>query len=264
MCCRCMLANEGHATHDGSTAVYIGSYKWWIAWARDTGLPQKNSAFGDKTASYTVSELGCQGQGKAKIFFTRDAKNHPDPRALPNWMYYWSQTEAGIGFTYYYGGSGQGAKSGTMKYCGTRRAWVCIIYDRARLSVSLHNVRTSKNYTYESINFFAFVVRHEAKHRDQFIKMWGDGGGSSTSPYDPTKDTVGDGLRDTMRGSLVHGRPYTIQSTPTYPDNWGYGSGFNDAEDAAMWEQIWPDATAYDNVDWAKPGRQYKQGYTSP
>ncbi len=36
----------------------------------------------------------------------------------------------------------------------------------------------------------------------------------------------------------------------------------NDVEDAAMWEQEWPEEDQFDDYDWAKPGRQWDLGTT--
>ena len=94
--------------------------------------------------------------------------------------------------------------------------------------------------------------------------MWGTGGGSENSPYNALEDTDGDYLKDSMEATMISGRNYLVQVDPTYVDNWNYGSGFRDCEDACMWEQAWPEQNTYDDVDWANPGEQYGSGYSTP
>ena len=254
---------------NGTTGVYNSVFGLWYEKAQFTGLPMSNSAFGEKTATYTIAELEWQGQGTAKVFFDADSKNHPGEGSgtTPNWYYYWRQTEAGEGYTNSYGGQ-HPKYAGEMKYSDTEKKWVCIIYDGATGMATRHNVRTGSNYTYQSINSFAYTVRHEETHRLQFIDMWGDGGGSSTSPENAAYDTDGDGLRDSVETNMIPTRPYDVTGPPDYPptydDDWNYGDGFDDAEDACMWEQSWPDQNVYDASDWANPGRQYGAGYSQP
>jgi len=250
---------------NGATGAYNAVDDYWYEKAIYTGLPTNNSAFGEKTATYTISGLGCQGQGKAKVFFKAEAKNHPGEGSgsTPNWYYYWSQTGAGAGYTNSYGGS-HPYYAGEMKYSSTEKRWVCIIYDGGTYITTRHNARTGTNYTYRSINRFAFTVRHEEKHRQQFIQMWGDGGGSENSPYNGIYDTDHDLMHDDIEATLAPGRPYSNTLFRTYLDEWNYGIGFKDSEDACMWEQQWPGQNEYDAVDWARPGRQYGYGYSEP
>ena len=227
----------------------------WYEIPKYTGLPTSNSEFGDKNASFTVIGLGCGDNGKAKIFFSRDQKNHPDPASgvTPNWYYYWSQTSADYGTHEY--------RAGSRSCCVYEdSAWRCFIEDDATGPLSLHNVRTDQDFVYSSINAFAYAARHEEQHRlnSSSALNWGN------SNRVASLDTDNDGLRDENEGTFVSGRPYVVQYFPTYDDDWGYGSGFDDSEDACMWQQAWPVATAYDSVDWAMPGRQYGPGYTAP
>ena len=79
-------------TYNSKIAVYLPVLDYWKASALYTGLPLNNNSLGNKTASYTVSELDCEGYGTAKIFFTGAAKNHTGTGSgtIPNWYYYWS------------------------------------------------------------------------------------------------------------------------------------------------------------------------------
>jgi len=242
---------------NGATGVYNGAFDWWYEKAKYAGLPQNNSAFGEKIASYSVSEFGCQGQGKAKIFFARDAKNHPGTGSgtTPNWYYYWSQTGSDYGTHEYLAGS--------RSYTGySNGSWRCFIRDSTvSYDVELHNVRNTNDYTYdEGIEHFAFVVRHEEQHRLDFSSSTNWGASDSVASLDLDQDM----LRDTIELTFVSGRPYTNTMTATYDDDWGYGSGFNDCEDAALWQQLWPDPEAFDSEDWAKPGEQWGPGWTDP
>jgi hypothetical protein len=107
-------------------------------------------------------------------------------------------------------------------------------------------------------------VRHEEQHRLDFIRMWGDGGGGANSPYNKDLDKDKDGMNDSMEETFIEGRKYKNFVDLTYKDEWNYGEGYDDAEDACMWQQIWPAENAYDKVDWAKPGCQWGEGFFVP
>ena len=139
-------------------------------------------------------------------------------------------------------------------------AWRCFIEDEVieTGTLNLHNIRNNQDYSYQYINQFAFTVRHEEQHRLDMIANWGN------SDRVPSLDTDGDGLKDSLETNMISERKYKVQSLPTFIDDWGYGNGWKDIEDAALWQQVWPASATYDNVDWSKPGRQYGSGYTLP
>lgn len=63
------------------------------------GLPDDVSGLGPKVFTARIDHKDCQTQASAtvKLFFPRDAKNHPGggtPKP-PNWFHYWKQTKAG-------------------------------------------------------------------------------------------------------------------------------------------------------------------------
>lgn len=97
--------------YQGSTAVYSSSYKEWTSWAEFTGLPEHNSSFGRKKATYSVSGTEFSKSGIAKVFFNRDALNHPGAGSgtTPNWYYYWIEGNvvAGLSDMTYAGASSQ-------------------------------------------------------------------------------------------------------------------------------------------------------------
>jgi hypothetical protein len=72
-----------------------------------TSLPQKNSDFGPKvlTSAITEGQCACTKKQTLRAFFDADSVGNPDG-TVPNWYYYWKQTDAVTG----------AAKRVTMKY----------------------------------------------------------------------------------------------------------------------------------------------------
>ena len=128
-------------------------------------------------------------------------------------------------------------------------------------TLNLHNIRNNQNYSYRYINYFAFTVRHEEQHRLDLSSSqnWGN------NARVPSLDTDGDSLKDSNEATFINGRYYNYALTATYDDDWEYGTdGWDDTEDAALWQQQWSDSDEYDDYDWSNPGRQYGNGYTLP
>jgi len=264
------------ATYNGDTAVYTSDE--WQAKAKYTTLPADNDEFGPKTVSYSVTGTDIQVQGTFRVFFTRDAKNSPGSQSgtHPNWIYYWSQTDAakddtGQQYPFYYGGVRQGM-AGASYYSTTERKWVAVLYDGAQTYRGLTNIKAEpdQDYYWEFINRFAYTVRHEDTHRQQAIDMWGVGGGEQT-PYDVDDDTDGDLLKDDCEEDFFDDRDYDVQNDPTHDDDWEYGSRYTDCEDACLWAMPWPGENDYDSEDWARQstatsveGSQWGNGYTDP
>lgn len=69
------------------------------ATATVTGLPEHNSAFGQKTAYLKFNGNTVQAN-PYEVFFPKTATNHPSDTSnhnWPNWMYYWLQTVTPLG-----------------------------------------------------------------------------------------------------------------------------------------------------------------------
>lgn len=225
----------------------------WREKAFFTSLPAGNDEFGVKNVEVSLDGLGSPQAGKTKIFFARDEKNHPGAGSgtTPNWYYYWSQTGASYGTHEYYG---PGMDGNGRSYAGfINGQW------RARIGDGVVKWNSSISGTTYSLglNCFAFVTRHEERHRLDLIALWG-----ATTDRDPLNDLDGDYLPDDQEAALIPGHPYNSNMTATYPDTYGYGVGWSDIEDYALRRQAYPTVDAYITSDWAYPGSQCGYGYT--
>jgi hypothetical protein len=233
---------------DTGVGVYIGGA--WKEKAIFTTLPDDNDEFGIKNVILTIDDLDFSLEGKAKVFFRRDAKNHPgeDAGETPNWYFYWSQTEASFGVHEYYGPGSDGNGRSYMSFIGGK--W------RSRIGNSV----TTKTITINSITYpkgidhFAFTTRHEERHRIDLSDLWG-GASSNRVPID---DLDSDGIPDDKEDDLVPSHPYDPSLKATHIDTWNYGKdGWSDMEDYALRRQEYPNPGNYNSVDWASPGSQW-------
>jgi len=132
---------------------------------------------------------------------------------------------------------------------------------RARIGndIVLGNITINKIEYHVGIDNFAFVTRHEEQHRLDMVALWG-----ASTGIDQDSDIDSDGLPDDKERTLVRDHPYYPTSAATYPDIYGYGQGWDDAEDYALRRQEYPRPNSYKAVDWANPGSQWEPGYTEP
>jgi hypothetical protein len=145
--------------------------------------------------------------------------------------------------------------------------WVSDIYDGAAGRAA--NPITPR----EGIDFFAYICRHEERHRLDLIEFWGpntkvnpdldkdiDNEPGSTTPG----EKKGDHIPDDREDDIVDGHPYRPEVRCTYPDTFGYsgviGRLIPDMEDYCLRRELNWDNGKADKVDWAFPGKQWFDG----
>ena len=243
--------------HNGGAGPGKGIYYGgeWEEKAIYTTLPANNGEFGIKDTTVTLTGFGCSQDGNTKIYYSRNEKNHPGQGAgqTPNWYFYWSQTGASFGTYEYYGPGMDGNGRSYAAFIGGQ--W------RARIGNAVESGTIVVNgITYsKGIDHFAFDTRHEEQHRTDFIALWG-----ASSDKDPANDLDVDYLPDDQEANLIPNHPYSPNLSATYPDTWGYGSGWRDAEDYALLRQSYPIPGNYDAVDWSYPGNQWDPAQGDP
>ena len=246
------LSWQNGGTGPGKGIYYGGE---WEEKAVYTTLPANNGEFGIKDTTVTLTGFGCSQDGNTKIFYARNETNHPGQGAgqTPNWYFYWSQTGASYGTYEYYGpGMDGNGRSYAAFIDGQWRAWIGNAVESGTIVVN--GITYSKG-----IDHFAFDTRHEEQHRIDFIALWG-----ASSDKDPANDLDVDYLPDDQEANLVPNHPYSPNLSATYPDTWGYGSGWRDAEDYALLRQSCPTPGDYDAVDWSYPGNQWDPAQGDP
>ncbi len=129
------LSWNSNSPYNGNVAVYGSGNNEWGAWADYSGMPEHNSSFGRKTATYNISDVGCTGSGIAKIFFPRDARNHPGTGSgtTPNWYYYWIDG---------------GVVSGLGDFEYTNDNTICGMYDKSSDTLYVGNGAPKHNISY--------------------------------------------------------------------------------------------------------------------
>jgi hypothetical protein len=240
-----------------------------------TGLPQKNTSFGEYTISAKVDAGMCKADDhkEVKVYFPRDAKNNPGA-SEPNWFYYWSQTSAKVGPVKYGGLSGQCAQGGSGDkrdgligyYRYTIRDSKYYICDLGRLpgdfEFKMIRVKTLTPFVMDEpapvtgIDTFAAASIHENEHYLHFKNWWfqfnpnpiSSTGHHMMASYDSDGDFI----------------PNTVEPTKGLnPNNKSTLSQYNSAvtlddEELLCWiaESEWKIGDA-NKEDWAKPGKQW-------
>ncbi len=107
----------------------------------------------------------------------------------------------------------------------------------------------------KGIDLFAWVARHEERHRTMNTSMFPSG-------YVAADDGDGDGLKNSMEPTLVNGWAYVVTDPDTFNDTWNYaGTGpLVDCEHATLTSQEQWSSTQSEEAhgqDWGKPGMQH-------
>ena len=262
-----------------------------------TGLPKNNSDFGPTKITATVDAGGSCGTLSASqdvlLFFPRDEKNNP-AGDVPNYYYYWLQTPAGQGAV-----NGQDVRYVHRQFeCGENPKWlgyhprdtklsvpadklsqprlvgrdyiyICdfhkydnVYADHPSTNFYMEGVLTT-NVSWEGIDTFAVIMRHELTHRNHWRDWWNPTGGS---PKQGFYDTNNNRQRDPTE-------PWVDQDEDFIPDAREALLGYDNTEkntNAVPGEDMydehhltytvgdsWPRGSA-DSQDWAKPGKQWK------
>jgi len=157
-----------HSYPDDLTAgcpAYDSGSTLWVATATFTRLPQNNSDFGEKTASFTVFKptggiLFEPKEVKYEVFFPRGASNNPGG-SVPNWYYYWSQVYSATDMHYV-------AAANFGRVLAMTNWSYTVAQDKDRIEIGSGHPAAGSQYTvgeyFSGIDCFVASVIHEEKH----------------------------------------------------------------------------------------------------
>jgi hypothetical protein len=241
------------------------------------GLPQNNGDFGPTMITATLpGEGSCdaiRASVQVRLFFPRDAKNHPGG-SDPNWFYYWSQTSARVGPKPKFGGGSEFCGKNTSKSDGTlgyyRYKYMpdhYLICDLAGLSTPFvfKTVQWQNNalinVTVKGIDVFGAASRHENSHYSHFKDWWFAyrANPPRVPPADLNKNSILDIKESELDpdGDLV---PTSVENQYTDLDptkKYSYPGPDDDEEILAWKEEANYKIGKADKEDWAKPGKQW-------
>lgn len=264
-----------------------------------TGLPTNNSDFGLTRITATVDAGGSCGTLSASrdvlLFFPRDEKNNPGGDA-PNYYYYWLQTPAGQGAA-----NGQDVRYVNRQFeCGENPRWLGYHPRDTKLSVpadelsqprlvgrdyiyicdfhkydNVYPAHPSTNFymegilttgvSWEGIDTFAVIMRHELTHRNHWRDWWNPTGGSpkggfydtnnnkQKDPTEPWVDRDEDFIPDEKEPSLT----YDKEEKNTFGVQAAGEDMYDEHHLTYTVGDSWPRGSA-DRQDWAKPGKQWE------
>jgi hypothetical protein len=235
------------------------------------GLPQDVAGLGPKVFRARIDHKDCQAQANTtvKLFFPRDAKNHPGggtPRP-PNWFHYWKQTKAarpkGQQVNLEYGArtfddcrTSSNAALYNHKF-GYKTIYVCDlgtfsppfnlvlpVIDRSTAAKVTGTRRT------RDIETFAVAVRHEFEH---FLVDHNPWSGVPVANR-PAKDHDADGLPDAQESGLGFDPKKFQTFLGTHPKWKGIGG-----DEEWMAHETLKDVApgSMDKLDWGHPGAQW-------
>ncbi len=261
------------------------------------GLPEKNSDFGPTaiTASVNVgSKCGvASDKREVLLFFPRDEKNNP-AGDVPNYYYYWLQTPAGFGQV-----NKQDVffKNRELE-CGENPKWLGYHPRDTKLSVpsdpmsqpllvgkdfiylcDFHKYdngyagHPSTNFymegllnttlSWEGIDTFAVMVRHEATHKKHWQDWWNPTGGYPKGGfYDANNNKQRDAseaMRDRDEDFIPDSKEPPLSYDPTENNTFSVPGDqmFDEHHLTYDFAEKWAKGSA-DKKDWAKPGKQWE------
>ncbi len=234
-------------------------------------LPAENSEFGRKKVVATLKVGACTASEAREVqfFYPRDAKNNPGGEHY-NWFYYWRQTPAAIPF-----GQKINIEFGGTQFDVCKDFHVPAMYKPAFMYKTIHicdltkklgvkfgltfpavkrsipKTLTVKNTrTTYHIDTFAVLVRHEFIHFNCY-HTWREG---KTLQQMAAQDADLDGIPN----DLEPGMQFQSDKFQTY---WGYDPEWKKIggdEEFLAYESMYDYKDgAYDEYDWAKPGKNW-------
>lgn len=212
-------------------------------------LPVANAYFGNKTVTVVRDPDNCTDTVTVQLFFpvADDAVNHPGSGSgtKPNWVYYWRQTPASYS-TYEPTYWPALPIPGLTDYVSG--AWHTYIGPTARSSEKPVE-GPQKDTTFDGIDYYAYVWRHEARHAN-VLNTWFPNGPSGPDIYpDIDDDDLPDAVESTL--SAQQGGPYDPSDENTYNS-----PSTTDGHRYVYFTQAqWTPGTA-DSKDWSSPGHQ--------
>jgi hypothetical protein len=235
---------EVQRTWDPSTAHgEAGSGR--ISTVTFTDLPANNSSFGKKriTLSYNYDGISFTIYRDIKVFFPRDATNHPGG-TTPNWFYYWIQTSANYGSPQY------DPNIPWSKIDWRNNQWIAIVVAPVPGSYTPPPGGDNTGNQLDGIDTFAWTCRHEGRHVETSTQWYPFGYNSS---IDGDSDWMPNLLEPILGGTQenpINGGPFI----PGVKDS--DGDGMRDDEDYTVATQAnWTEGSA-DTKDWSDPGHQ--------
>ncbi len=235
--------------------VYDASFYDWREKAVFTALPANNASFGEKKVTATIDGLNGVFAGKTKIFFDRDAKNHPGTGTgtTPNWYFYWQQGAVGGGLDdFVYAGTHSSIRGRYDPTTDTLYIYGSAPEAKTTTAVQ-HKTNTNLSFNIgidaEGIDAVAGTVIHEKKHK-WVSDNW------STLP-----DTDGDDVPDSEEGIAPYyfaiNDPDTYNLASTIDSSY---ASYGDQEFLCRQEE--PGFVSDETKDWANPGKQWTDGTT--
>jgi hypothetical protein len=222
--------------------------------ASATALPQKVDAFGARQVIERLEDgpCTCTQKHSVRLFFARDEKTNPEG-LVPNWDFYWQQTVAGRGFPHKVvpvipsSWAHQDAPNALARY----DAGVDIIFVRAAFP-QIGCVSRPSGDVDKGIDCYAQTLRHETRHRSEFLSWWGPKLEKYSWAQDPDVDYVPSNVEDQWGCNWL-----AQQSCPSLPAHL-LALGVMDIEATAYAEGWkWKPGDA-NSVDWGCPGKQTK------
>ncbi len=261
-----------------------------------TRLPQSNGSFGATAITATLETDTCgtlTATREVRLYFPRDARNNPTGN-VPNYYYYWLQTPAGQGLI-----DGQTVRYMHRQLeCGENPKWLGYHPRDTRLSVptdpmsqpllvgrdlifacdfhkydDIYPGHPSKNFymepklatgiTWEGIDTFAVILRHEKAHMEHWRDWWNPTGGypkggyydannnKHRDPNEPVRDGDEDFIPDAREAAL--GYDPQEKNTMAIPGD----DMFDEHHLTYDIGEKWPRGSA-NAQDWAKPGMQWQ------
>lgn len=239
------------------------------------GLPRRNDDFGAKTirASVDAGACACARETRVRVFYPFDATNNPGGHD-PNWFYYWAQTDAvpaeakqiPVRHELALEADPGAVSARTVVGRWDARVEAVLVGDGAArtcatpMTESLPHVPSGRPEA-EGIDCFAEVIRHELRHRLDFIEWWGSPKGPMAvskeewSRRDPDLDQVPTDVEARLPGCLsgdpTRDNKYSCEARPQ-----------EDVPDVEMrayytgWK--WP-IGSLDHKDWSCGGPSSKQ-----
>lgn len=252
-----------------------------------SGMPASNSAFGEKTVSASLDQSACpiRDSGTFKVYFPRDARNHPEPSPdWPNWLYYWKQTACGRPFNRDIGvvfaeNAPNDCKPGVAGFYAydeprvlDEAVYLCnlpqtlgedmkvdiagLAYVPTAPTVQERFVYTGNDRRFTGIDTFGYTLVHEYLHYRNYARFWKPLGGHYYTQLQPLYDKDQDGIPDSMEPSMGFDPTKTLTYAPrqdvaafvTYDEHWLVLPPADQAFKGG----------SCNAQDWAKPGKQWE------
>jgi len=191
-----------------------------------SALPDSNNSFGDKTLRLSHPNRCEYVARTVQIFFAEEATNHPGAGhgTVPNWYYYWEQTDARGGGSHTLAPGAEGSR--TFWDAQQHRYAAYIGRDAFDEHTFVENEGLWARYTVRGIHCYAYACRHEAKHVEDFTLWWN----GDDNNRNQTTDRDGDWIPNDIEPTLASPGPFN-------PDeNDSNSNGTDDVEEWCTWK----------------------------